>query len=610
MGGYKIEFLSEPFQITSQKHFNHLNQTNENMVKEIQKLLQNKAIGKCQPSEGQFLSTFFLRQKPDGSHRFILNLKDLNFFIKKEHFKIEDLKTAINILEPNNFMARLDLKDAYFLIPIHKEHQKFLTFSFNDQLYKFKALPFGLSSAPLIFTKLIKPILNFLRSRGVKAIAYLDDFLILADSVEECKQHLSLLIDLLTRLGFIINWGKSELRPSRRCKFLGMIIDSQRMLLELPLDRRVKIHNLICQTLQFNKIKIQNLAELIGVLVAASPAIAYGWLYYKNLEKMKTEALIANDKNNQALASLSPEAVKELKWWEAHVLTSVNKIRSTRFDYEIYSDASTTGWGATLGNKTAHGLWDARESKMHINFLEIKAALLGLMCFAKRWSNKQILLRIDNVTALAYINKMGGTKNPENHKITMDLWEWCQERDIWVFAEYVASKDNVADEGSRINNADTEWEINPKAFNIICSNLGKPTIDLFATRINKKCQKYCSWERDPQAWAINALTVSWKNEFWYAFPPFALIPKILKKITSEGSSGILVVPYWTNQPWFPKFKKLLVSDLFTLNPSNELLLSPCRKRSHHLAEHLTLAYGILSSKYTRKRTWTTHHHTY
>lgn len=140
--------------------------------------------------------------------------------------------------------------------------------------------------------------------------------------------------------------------------------------------------------------------------------------------------------------------------------------------------------------------------------------------------------------------------------------------------------------------------------NKIKRTFGVPTIDLFASRINNKCTKYCSWERDPEAYAINSLTIRWKYEFWYAFPPFALISKVLKKIKDEGSTGILVVPLWTSQPWFPEFKRLLVSDEIIFSPSTELLLSPSRRVFHPLAQDLTLVSAVVTGKHSRKRSWT------
>ena len=367
-----------------------------------------------------------------------------------------------------------------------------------------------------------------------------------------------------------------------------MIINSAEMSLELPEKKRAKIKDTLEVILSSKKIKIQSLAELIGVLVAACPGVAYGWLYYKELELVKRRALILYQNNPNKWTLLSEGATQELKWWRSQISTAKNKIRSSHFDLVIFSDASSTGWGAICGNESAQGLWSSSERKMHINYLEIKAAFLGLRSFVKNCLNKQILLRIDNITALAYINKMGGIKYRSLDYITKKLWEWCRDRDIWVFAEYIVSSDNLADEGSRVTNVDIEWELSNYAFQIIIKRFGNPSIDLFASRINTKCIKYCSWERDPEASFINAFTVSWKQEFWYSFPPFSLIPRVLKKVREESSTGILVVPFWTTQPWYPEFKNLLISDTIFLKPSTKLLISPCRKIIHPLASTLTL----------------------
>ena len=270
---------------------------------------------------------------------------------------------------------------------------------------------------------------------------------------------------------------------------------------------------------------------------------------------------------------------------------------------EIFFDASISGWGATCGTKKAKGFWNSKEREIHIHFLEIKAAFLGLKYFASSIFDKQILLRIDKVSALADLNKMGGIKHRDLNRITKQMWEWCKTREIWIFAEYVASKENLADEGSRVSNVDTEWELADYALQKIVKRFGNPTMDLFATRINTKCDKYCSWDRDPEAYAINGLTINWKTEFWYAFPPFCLISKVLKKVRDEGSTGILVFPHWTSQPCFPEFHRLLVSGTIEFGPSSHLLLSPCRKISHPLAPSLILVSGIVSGRRSKNRTW-------
>lgn len=114
-------------------------------------------------------------KKPNGSQRFILNLKGLNKLVVKQHFKLEDLRTAVQLIFPNYFLSSLDLEDAYFSIPIDQRSRKYLRFRFNNRLYEFACLPFGLCTAPFVFTKVMKAVVRKLRSLGFSSVVYLDD---------------------------------------------------------------------------------------------------------------------------------------------------------------------------------------------------------------------------------------------------------------------------------------------------------------------------------------------------------------------------------------------------------------------------------------------------
>lgn len=105
------------------------------MKEAIFKLKVSKVIKKCNPIHGQFISPYFLVLKPNSSKCFILNLKNLNKFIKTSHFKLEDLRTATKLISKNSFMCHDRLKDAYYLIKIDKNNRKFLRFIFKDTLY-------------------------------------------------------------------------------------------------------------------------------------------------------------------------------------------------------------------------------------------------------------------------------------------------------------------------------------------------------------------------------------------------------------------------------------------------------------------------------------------
>lgn len=232
----------------------------------------------------------------------------------------------------------------------------------------------------------------------------------------------------------------------------------------------------------------------------------------------------------------------------------------------------------------------------HINYLELLAIFNALKCFAKKFTSCKIVLKVDNTTAISYINRMGGIQYPKLNNLARNIWQWCEKRDIWIYASYIKSEDNfMADSESRLSFPDTEWELGTKYFKIIVN--GHPTIDLFASKCNAKCKRYISWFNDPDSIAIDAFTVSWSDEFIYAFPPFSMILRTLRKIQDDKAKGIIIVPFWPTQPWFPLFKKLLIKDELVFQPSKNLLVSSSRN-PHPLADQLFLAAGLLSAKHT------------
>ncbi|XP_032668678.1 uncharacterized protein LOC116842918 [Odontomachus brunneus] len=299
--------------------------------------------------------------------------------------------------------------------------------------------------------------------------------------------------------------------------------------------------------------------------------------------------------------TIPPNLQADLTWW-LKIFSNpnqTNKIRSGKFVREIFSDASLNGWGASCGDLRTHGWWSTNDKILHINLLELKAAFNALRCFAADLHNCDILLRIDNTTAIAYINKFGSIRYPHLTAISRQIWRWCEDRDIFIFASYISSVENlIADTESRIADPDTEWSLSDEAFCRITKLFGPFEIDLFASLINKKCDLYVSWFPDPGSIAIDAFTLSWRDIYFYAFPPFILLPRVLRKIVDDGAVGILVVPWWPSQAWFPLFRRLLLSEPIILSPSHSLLSSPFRER-HPAWKTLSLGVGKLSGELLR-----------
>lgn len=564
---------------------------------EIKKLLDKGAISKAVNSVDQFVSPFFLVDKPNGGKRFILNLKKLNEFLDPPHFKLEDWKTVIRVLSKDCFLATIDLEDAYFAIPIHKNYRKFLRFYFENQLYEFNCLPFGLSTAPFVFTRVMKPITQNLRARGWISVNYLDDFLLVGFSYEECMNNVTETKKLLTSLGFIYNRTKSQLTPSKICKFLGFMINSEQFHITLPREKCKKIQEQALTLKNKTSFKIRELAQFIGVLVSSCPAVKYGPLYTKVLEREKFLALEKYGNYNNKM-SLGSSARADLDWWIANIDSVSNSVHQGRYSHVIYSDASNSGWGVSSNGSELHGWWSPDEKVHHINFLELKAAFYGLKCFASDYLSCDILLKIDNTTAISYINKMGSIQYPKLSQLSREIWKWCQERDIWIFASYIESSKNViADAESRIISKETEWSLAEFAFRKITDTFGTPEIDFFATRLNNKCMRFVSWFPDPDAEFVDAFTLDWSEFEFYAFPPFSLVLRTIRKIINDKANGIVVVPLWQSQPWFPLFKRILISKMVILQPDKSLLSSPFSEH-HPEWRSLTLAAGRLSGKFS------------
>ena len=132
----------------------------------------------------QFISTMFLVPKKGGQFRPVINLKALNQFVRPQHFKMESIQMLKDLFRPGDWLAKVDLKDAYLTIPIHHDHRAFLRYQHNDRVFQFACFPFGLSSAPWVFTKTLLPAIALLREMGLRLIVYIDDILVMAESEE------------------------------------------------------------------------------------------------------------------------------------------------------------------------------------------------------------------------------------------------------------------------------------------------------------------------------------------------------------------------------------------------------------------------------------------
>lgn len=600
---YRIEFSSIPEQSHVPKEIQVTGKEITVMESELTKLQDKGVIVESKHEKGEYISSVFLRPKKDGKFRMILNLKSLNESVCKQHFKMESLQCAIDLLKPNCYMGAIDISDAYYSIPVDESQQKYLKFTFKGKLLQFTCMPQGLSCAPRCFTKVMKPVLASLRRKGYVNVGYIDDIYLQGDTYEECANNIADTAALVSSLGFIIHPEKSIINPVQKIKFLGFTLDSVEMIVEPTQEKKIKL-KLACNAL-LNKsaVTAQELAQLIGTMVSNFPAVKYGPLHYRSLERDKSIALRNNKGNYLAKLKLSQKSITDISWWINNIDCAFKEAGHGNPDILITTDASRMGWGAVLNGQSIGGQWSIPETRFHINYLEMLAVFLALKSFCRDRNKKHIRVQSDNTTTVAYLNEMGGMVSDLCDALSREIWEWCIGRELWLSAAYLPGKDNTeADTASRHFNENIEWMLRKDIFLDIEQCWGPFEIDLFASRLNAQLPCYASWKPDPGASYVDAFTMSWHNLKFYAFPPFSLILKCLKKIEEEKAEGILVIPNWSTQPWYPKVMQLITDYPRLLPIKDNLIQNPVKTELvHPLWTRLHLMVCKLSGQLSKNR---------
>lgn len=224
----------------------------------------------------------------------------------------------------------------------------------------------------------MRPVVQAFRSQGFQSVNYLDDFLLIGDSFQDCQLTVRSTVIFLQFLGFKISQEKCNLIPKTQQRFLWFIIDSQTMSINLTEEKREKILKLTLKFKSKESCQIREFAQFIGILVSSCPAVKYGFLYTKSLERQTFLALRRSNENYEAKMFCGSELHEDLVWWMDNIKITFNPIRDDFYDLEIFSDASLSGWGATADGTQTHGWWNSKEKEEHINFLELKAVVYGL----------------------------------------------------------------------------------------------------------------------------------------------------------------------------------------------------------------------------------------
>ena len=326
---------------------------------EITSLLNKRAI-RAVPSEEShqgFYSRYFLIPKKGGaSLRPILDLRVLNRHLRKYTFRMLTHKVLCRSIRPGDWFVTIDLSDAYFHIAIYPAHRKFLRFAYRGRAYEYQAIPFGLSLAPRVFTRCVEAALSPLRNSGIRIFSYIDDYLICSHSREQAVRDSTTVITHLTDLGFNINWAKSRVEPTQCTEYLGLKINSLSYRVTLSEGRLASLGQCLSLFRLSKAVPFRLCLRLLGLMASVVSVVHLGLLMMRDFQRWVAALHLCPRRHLNRRVKITPACVAALRSWRhTAALASGVPLGAVSSRVTMTTDASLSGWGATLLGRTVNG---------------------------------------------------------------------------------------------------------------------------------------------------------------------------------------------------------------------------------------------------------------
>ena len=405
----------------------------------------------------------------------------------------------------------------------------------------------------------MKALLSHLRVHfGVNLVFYIDDTLIYGSTPQLVQGYVEHTLRVLQEAGFTISYKKSALQPSQVITYLGFQIDSTTLTLTIPPKKAESLQEMLVTTLGLSKITIRKFAGVLGRLAATDPGNDRAKVLIKPLQRAKQTALTASYRDYEAVMPLSKPTKACLSEWLVHLPFAKSVYADLRPQITVYTDSSKVGWGAywVQGGLEYGEVWPLDIQELHINILELKAVFTALKFLIPHVKDRLVHLFIDNTTAIACINKGGSNASRSCNEVTESIYRFAWKKGITFKLSYCPTKLNVeADRASRAFISSGEWTMSPETTSYVFKIFSKPEIDLFSASNNHVCEKYVTLNYDANAYATDAFTLKWDMHS-LIFPPFSIVGRTVRKLRQDRTKGLLVIPAWITQPWYPTVARL------------------------------------------------------
>ena len=550
--GYKIPFFEIPTPFFKANNASAL--SNRSFVsKAVNELLHTNLVEEifCVPD---IVNPLSVSTRSSGKQRLILDLRHMNSFIFKQKFKCEDLSVAIQIFNQGCHLFKFDLKSGYHHIEIFPAHRKFLTFAWDfgtgsSRYFQFCVLPFGLSSAPFIFTKMFKPLLKSWRSRGIPIAIFLDDGLGGgSDPVSARINSLAVHSDLL-KSGLVPNEDKSQWEPIQIITWLGVILNTIDGSIKAT-DERIATLSRDLENLSTGqnptRVHVKRVASVAGQIISLSSCVG-------SVARIMTRFLfsvISSAVSWDCQVLLTQDAISEIDFWRHNVHALNGKVYwgVKSLPAKItFSDASDSACGAFVQLQpgvelVSHQNWSIAETMQSSTWWELKAVCFALEAFASRLSGSKVVWYSDNQNVTSIL--LNGSRKADLQLLALRAFHICLQCRISLDPKWIPRDLNSrADLISRLIDFD-DYELNYAIFQGLDELWGPHTVDRFACNYNAKPPRFNSRFFQPGSEAVDAFCQDWRFDNNWLCPPVCLIARVIQHLELCQARGTLIAPLW------------------------------------------------------------------
>ena len=529
-----------------------------------------------------FESTVFTVPKKDGRFRLCTDYRPLNEFQLKRPFKMKTVQTVAETIQPGDYGMLVDLTDCYLTMGLPPSQRKYCRFlhPITGQRLQWTTISFGMSEAPRICTKLLRPIVGLLKQLGVRCCIYIDDLLILHQDRTTLARGMAIAMDLLQhQVGLNLKTSKCSFRPSRQFTCLGFDWDTATMTVAVPRARLWEAQRTARRLVKLAAAPIhtRDLARFVGKVTAMTRGIQGARRRLVHIQQPLGTAV--REEGFTGYVHLSTESIAALQWWASPEPWARNGSpivpEPRRLQGSVQSNAATesSGWGGSLTmtgrpTLTTRGHFTRKERSLHINALELLGcwhtirSLLPLEVPPHQWHKVHLSCELDNVVAIKYAT-VACSRSIKMSLIGAQFFDWREERDLRISCRHLRGIHNEeADALSRQEWGEMEWQLDSGLLAQVLRGWHcQIKRDLFASRQNAQAQQFFSWNHDFDAIGVDSLAHQWNwKDTSYAYPPTALIQRVLQKLIHERVADmVLITPLFPSATWWPTLLQVCTS---------------------------------------------------